>query len=312
MFEAILLVLGGFVLLGGGGEGLVSGSVSLADRLKVPPLIIGLTVIAFGTSAPELTVSIQAAFQGQPDIAVGNIIGSNISNMLLVLGISALIQPIIVEGKELSRDGIFMLLVTLGFCFVAFYGDITRLVALGMIWVIGFYTVYLYRLGSDEDATQEVSENLLAGASVFVCLVILALGTIAVVWGADLLVKGAVILAMEFGVSEGVIGLTVVAIGTSLPELAISILAALRGHAALAVGNIVGSNIYNILLILGVTGLVHPIAIAPDFLLIDIWMLLGVSGLTVFLLSCQQGISRVFGGLFLVTYIIYISFLFGA
>ena len=312
MFEAILLVLGGFVLLGGGGEGLVSGAVSLADRLKVPPLIIGLTVIAFGTSAPELTVSIQAAFQGQPDIAVGNIIGSNISNMLLVLGISALFQPIIVKGKELNRDGIFMLLVTFGFCFVAIYGDITRLVAVGMVGVIGLYTVYLYRLGSDEDATQEVSENLLAGASVFVCLVILALGTIAVVWGADLLVKGAVILATEFGVSEGVIGLTVVAIGTSLPELAISILAALRGHAALAVGNIVGSNIYNILLILGVTGLVHPIAIAPDFLLIDIWMLLGVSGLTVFLLSCQQGISRVFGGLFLVTYIIYISFLFGA
>jgi len=181
-----------------------------------------------------------------------------------------------------------------------------------MVGVIGLYTVYLYLLGSNEDATQEVSENPLAGASVFVCLVILALGTIAVVWGADLLVKGAVILATEFGVSEGVIGLTVVAIGTSLPELAISILAALRGHAALAVGNIVGSNIYNILLILGVTGLVHPIAIAPDFLLIDIWMLLGVSGLTVFLLSCQQGISRVFGGLFLATYIIYISFLFGA
>ena len=312
MFEAILLVLGGFILLGGGGEGLVSGAVSLGDRLKVPPLIIGLTVIAFGTSAPELTVSIQAAFQGQPDIALGNIIGSNISNMLLVFGISALIQPIIVKGKELNRDGIFMLLVTLGFCFVAFYGDITRLVALGMVGVIGFYTVYLYRLGSDVDATQEVSENLLAGASIFVCLVILALGTIAVVWGSDLLIKGAVILATEFGVSEGVIGLTVVAIGTSLPELAISILAALRGHAALAVGNIVGSNIYNILLILGVTGLVHPIAIAPDFLLIDIWMLLGVSGLTVFLLSCQHGISRVFGGLFLATYIIYISFLFVA
>ncbi|MEC8476179.1 MAG: calcium/sodium antiporter [Pseudomonadota bacterium] len=312
MLEAILLVLGGFVLLGGGGEGLVSGAVSLADRLKVPPLIIGLTVIAFGTSAPELTVSIQAAFQGQPDIAVGNIIGSNISNMLLVLGISALFQPIIVKGKELNRDGIFMLLVTFGFCFVAIYGDITRLVAVGMVGVIGLYTVYLYRLGSDEDANQEVSENPLASASVFVCLVILALGTIAVVWGADLLVKGAVLLATEFGVSEGVIGLTVVAIGTSLPELAISILAALRGHAALAVGNIVGSNIYNILLILGVTGLVHPIAIAPDFLLMDIWMLLGVSGLTVFLLSCQQGISRFFGGLFLATYIIYIIFLFGA
>ncbi|MEE3080793.1 MAG: calcium/sodium antiporter [Pseudomonadota bacterium] len=312
MLEAILLVLGGFVLLGGGGEGLVSGAVSLADRLKVPPLIIGLTVIAFGTSAPELTVSIQAAFQGQPDIAVGNIIGSNISNMLLVLGISALFQPIIVKGKELNRDGIFMLLVTFGFCFVAIYGDITRLVAVGMVGVIGLYTVYLYRLGSDEDANQEVSENPLASASVFVCLVILALGTIAVVWGADLLVKGAVLLATEFGVSEGVIGLTVVAIGTSLPELAVSILAALRGHAALAVGNIVGSNIYNILLILGVTGLVHPIAIAPDFLLMDIWMLLGVSGLTVFLLSCQQGISRFFGGLFLATYIIYIIFLFGA
>ena len=311
MFEAILLVLGGFVLLGGGGEGLVSGAVSLADRLKVPPLIIGLTVIAFGTSAPELTVSIQAAFQGQQDIAVGNIIGSNISNMLLVLGISALIQPIILQGKELNRDGIFMLLVTLGFCFVAFYGDVTRLVAVGMVGVIGFYSVYLYRLGSDENATQEVSENPLAGASIFVCLFILILGTIAVIGGADLLVKGAVILATEFGVSEGVIGLTVVAIGTSLPELAISILAALRGHAALAVGNIVGSNIYNILLILGVTGLVHPIAIAPDFLLMDIWVLLGVSGLTVFLLSYQQCITRVFGGLFLATYIVYISFLFG-
>ncbi|MAA76508.1 MAG: sodium:calcium antiporter [Rhodobiaceae bacterium] len=312
MFEAILLVLGGFILLGGGGEGLVSGAVSLAKRLKVPPLIIGLTIIAFGTSAPELTVSIQAAFQGQPDIAIGNIIGSNISNMLLVLGVSALIQPIIVQGKELYRDGVFMLLVTVGFCFVAFYGDITRPIAVVMVGVIVFYTIYLYRLRGDQDITQEVSENPLAGASFPVSLIILVLGIIAVVWGADLLVKGAVILAMEFGVSEAVIGLTVVAIGTSLPELAISILAALRGHAALAVGNIVGSNIYNILLILGVTGLVHPIAIAPDFLNMDIWVLLGVSGVTVFLLSYQQSISRIFGGLFLVGYIIYIGLLFGA
>lgn len=312
MFEAILLVLGGFILLGGGGEGLVSGAVSLANRLKVPPLIIGLTIIAFGTSAPELMVSIQAAVQGQPDIAIGNIIGSNISNMLLVLGVSALIQPIIVQGKELHRDGVFMLLVTLGFCFVAFYGDITRPIAVGMVGVIVLYTIYLYQLGGDEEITQEVSENPLAGSSIPVSLIILVLGTIAVVWGADLLVKGAVILAMEFGVSEAVIGLTVVAIGTSLPELAISVLAALRGHAALAVGNVVGSNIYNILLILGVTGLVHPIAIAPDFLKMDIWVLLGVSGVTVFLLSYQQSISRVFGGLFLAGYIIYISLLFGA
>ena len=312
MFEAILLVLGGFILLGGGGEGLVSGAVSLANRLKVPPLIIGLTIIAFGTSAPELMVSIQAAVQGQPDIAIGNIIGSNISNMLLVLGVSVLIQPIIVQGKELHRDGVFMLLVTLGFCFVAFYGDITRPIAVGMVGVIVLYTIYLYQLGGDEEITQEVSENPLAGASIPVSLIILVLGTIAVVWGADLLVKGAVILAMEFGVSEAVIGLTVVAIGTSLPELAISVLAALRGHAALAVGNVVGSNIYNILLILGVTGLVHPIAIAPDFLKMDIWVLLGVSGVTVFLLSYQQSISRVFGGLFLAGYIIYISLLFGA
>lgn len=312
MFEAILLVIGGFILLGGGGEGLVSGAVSLANRLKVPPLIIGLTIIAFGTSAPELMVSIQAAVQGQPDIAIGNIIGSNISNMLLVLGVSALIQPIIVQGKELHRDGVFMLLVTLGFCFVAFYGDITRPIAVGMVGVIVLYTIYLYQLGGDEEITQEVSENPLAGASIPVSLIILVLGTIAVVWGADLLVKGAVILAMEFGVSEAVIGLTVVAIGTSLPELAISVLAALRGHAALAVGNVVGSNIYNILLILGVTGLVHPIAIAPDFLKMDIWVLLGVSGVTVFLLSYQQSISRVFGGLFLAGYIIYISLLFGA
>lgn len=312
MFEAILLVLGGFILLGGGGEGLVSGAVSLAKRLKVPPLIIGLTIIAFGTSAPELTVSIQAAFQGQPDIAIGNIIGSNISNMLLVLGVSALIQPIIVQGKELYRDGVFMLLVTVGFCFVAFYGDITRPIAVVMVGVIVLYTIYLYRLRGDQDITQEVSENPLAGASFPVSLIILVLGIIAVVWGADLLVKGAVILAMEFGVSEAVIGLTVVAIGTSLPELAISILAALRGHAALAVGNIVGSNIYNILLILGVTGLVYPIAIVPDFLNMDIWVLLGVSGVTVFLLSYQQSISRIFGGLFLVGYIIYIGLLFGA
>jgi cation:H+ antiporter len=312
MFESILLVLGGFILLGGGGEGLVSGAVSLANRLKVPPLIIGLTIIAFGTSAPELMVSIQAAVQGQPDIAIGNIIGSNISNMLLVLGVSALIQPIIVQGKELHRDGVFMLLVTLGFCFVAFYGDITRPIAVGMVGVIVLYTIYLYQLGGDEKITQEVSENPLSGASIPVSLIILVLGTIAVVWGADLLVKGAVILAMEFGVSEAVIGLTVVAIGTSLPELAISVLAALRGHAALAVGNVVGSNIYNILLILGVTGLVHPIAIAPDFLKMDIWVLLGVSGVTVFLLSYQQSISRVFGGLFLAGYIIYISLLFGA
>ncbi|EJW21613.1 hypothetical protein IMCC14465_14090 [alpha proteobacterium IMCC14465] len=312
MFEAILLVLGGFILLGGGGEGLVSGAVSLADRLKIPPLIIGLTIIAFGTSAPELMVSIQAAFQGQPDIAIGNIIGSNISNMLLVLGVSALIQPIIVQGKELTRDGVFMMLVTLGFCFIAFYGDITRPIAAGMVGLIVLYTVYLYRQGDDDHVEQEVTENLLAGASIMTSLVFVVLGTAAVVWGADLLVKGAVILAMEFGVSEGVIGLTVVAIGTSLPELVISILAAWRGQAALAVGNIVGSNIYNILLILGLTGLVHPIEIAADFLTMDIWVLLGVSGVTIYLLSYQQGISRLFGGLFLASYIIYIALLFGA
>lgn len=311
MTEAVIYVLGGFVLLGAGGEGLVSGAVALADRVKVPPLIIGLTVVAFGTSAPELTVSIQAALQGQPDIAIGNVIGSNISNMLLVLGVAAVIQPIVAHGKELRRDGTVMLLVTLGFCGVALLGDLSRPVAAVMVAGILVYTVFLYRMGKDDEPDTKLDGNPLAGAGLPLILPVLLLGTGAVVWGADLLVNGAVALAVEFGVSEAVIGLTVVAVGTSLPELAISVMAAFRGQAALAVGNIVGSNIYNILLILGVTGLVQPIIIAPAFAGMDIWVLLGVSAVTVCLLSYLKGIPRPAGGLFLIGYVCYLGVLFG-
>lgn len=315
MDSPIFLLVAGFIVLGFAGEALLRGSVTVAAKLNVSPLIIGLTIIAFGTSAPELTVSLNAAFNGQPDISIGNVVGSNIANILLVLGMMAAISPFALQTNTLTRDGGFMLGVSFILLGLGFYGFISLPIGVFMLLILLGFTAYLYTSArSDTDAVEAeagVDENQVPGG-LFVAVPVLIAGIAGVIWGADLMVGGAVGLARQFGISEAVIALSLVAIGTSLPELAVSMVAALRGHAALAVGNIIGSNISNILLILGVTAVAAPLPISPDMAMRDIPVMVGVAGLGLLFMVSGRRMSRREGIFCLTLYAAYMGFIFTA
>ncbi|WP_034825703.1 calcium/sodium antiporter [Hyphomonas pacifica] len=261
-----LMVLGGLVLLFLGGEGLVRGSVSVARKLNISELVIGLTLVGFGTSVPELVTSLRAINSGAVGIAVGNVIGSNIANILLVLGVAAVIHPIVTNPRALMRDTGVMILVTMLLCFMIWFDLFTRGAGIALtVCLIGYI---IFSLVADQKQPDDVAhmhaeegETVEANYGVGIGILIAIAGLAGVVYGAKLLVDGSVSIARDFGISETVIGLTIVAIGTSLPELATSAIAAFRGKADVALGNIIGSNIFNILGILGVTALVHPFSV---------------------------------------------------
>ena len=316
MESSVALLLSGLVLLALSGEALIRGAVTTALALRLPPLIIGLTIIALGTSAPEFTVSVQAALVGQADIAIGNVIGSNIANILLVLGLMALLNPFQVSGETLKRDGRVMLMVSALLVAMAYWGMISALMGAGLLLALLVYMIALYRGAQSEsqgnkEASENVTENVLPGG-LWLAVPVLVAGLIGIIWGADLMVTGAIQLARGFGVSEAVIALSIVAIGTSLPELAVSIVASLRGQAGLAVGNIIGSNISNILLILGGTSLLAPLAISDVLANRDVWVMLGVAILGVYFMSTGRTMSRLEGGVCVALYISYIGFIYGA
>ena len=308
-----LYCVAGFILLGVSGEALLRGAVTTADRLKVPPLLIGLTVIAFGTSIPELTVSLNAARSGNPDIAVGNVVGSNIANILLVLGAMAVFRSFTIDAGTLNRDGRVMLGVSLLMVLMALNGVITQWMGFCLLAILAGFTFLLYRRARQEADVEEtaasVDENLLEG-SLFLALLILIAGLAGVLWGSDLMVKGAVGIAQQAGISQAVIALSIVAIGTSLPELFISLFASLRGHASLAIGNIIGSNISNILLILGVVASTGPLNVSAEIANRDVWVMLGVAILGLVLMRSARRMSR-FEGLFsLALYALYVGYLY--
>lgn len=316
MESSVALLLSGLVLLALSGEALIRGGVTTALAFRLPPLIIGLTIIALGTSAPEFTVSVQAALVGQADIAIGNVIGSNIANILLVLGVMALLNPFQVSGETLKRDGRVMLMVSALLVAMAYWGMISALMGAGLLLALLVYMIALYRGAQSEsqgnkEASENVTENVLPGG-LWLAVPVLIAGLIGIIWGADLMVTGAIQLARGFGVSEAVIALSIVAIGTSLPELAVSIVASLRGQAGLAVGNIIGSNISNILLILGGTSLLAPLAISDVLANRDVWVMLGVAILGVYFISKGRTMSRLEGGICVALYISYIGFIYGA
>lgn len=307
-----LLLLGGLVLLAAGGEFLVRGAVGMSRRLGVSPLLAGLTIVGFGTSTPELVTSIQAALRGSPGIALGNIVGSNIANILLILGVSALILPLAVNRKAFRRDGIALVICTLAATGVVLFGEITRL--MGVVLLAGMigYIVIAFRgerqaalveggmqIHMAEDAASEKHTNttLLVGFIIG--------GLVASIVGANLLVEGAITLARSFGISEAVIGVSVVALGTSLPELIACVVAALRKHGDVALGNIVGSNIYNVFGILGITALVQPLSVPPELIRFDIWVLLATTFVFLAFLRSDWQLSRFEGGLFLIAYATY-------
>lgn len=308
----ILKFAAGLILLPVAAEILVRGSVGLANRAGISPLVVGLTVVAFGTSAPELVVCINAALTGAPGIAYGNVIGSNIANILLILGVAAIIRPIGCEPRSFMRDASVMLAATALLAAVALTGAVELWHGVVMLSLLGLYLAYAYwreRRGRDvaEMHASEVEElNTFGKMSVPVIAGLVIGGLVGVVWTADLLVTGAVGIARRFEVPEEVIGLTMVAVGTSLPELATAVMAAIRRHEDVALGNVVGSNIFNILGIMGATALVTPIPAPAQILSFDIWVVLGVSLLLVPFMLTGSRLGRREAGLFLALYTAYV------
>ena len=308
-----LYCVAGFILLGVSGEALLRGAVTTADRLKIPPLLIGLTVIAFGTSIPELTVSLNAARSGNPDIAVGNVVGSNIANILLVLGAMAVFRSFTIDAGTLNRDGRVMLGVSVLMVLMALNGVISQWMGFALLSILGVFTLLLYRGARHESDVNEtaasVDENLLEGG-LPIAMLFLTAGLAGVLWGSDLMVDGAVGLAQQAGISQAVIALSIVAIGTSLPELFISLFASLRGQTGLAIGNIIGSNISNILLILGVVASLGPLNVSPEIGNRDVWVMLGVAILGLVLMRSARRMSRMEGLFSLFLYALYVSYLY--
>ncbi|WP_299823026.1 calcium/sodium antiporter [uncultured Jannaschia sp.] len=291
--------LGGLFL---GGEALVRGAIGAAQRLAISPLLIGLTVVGFGTSTPELLVSVDAALRGVPDISIGNIVGSNIGNILLIVGVAALIWPIRVSGGTLRRDTAVMMAAALALVPLFWLGEMGR--SSGALLVLGLtgYLVWAYRQPGEGATGDDTAEGMPAGRA----LLWIIGGLLALIVGARLLVDGAVTIARDFGISEAFIGLTVVAIGTSLPELATSLVAALRRQSEIAIGNIVGSNIFNVLGILGLTAIIAPIPVAPRFLAFDLPVMLTASAGLTALLLLRPRIGRPVGAALLVAYAAYV------
>ncbi len=294
---------------------LVRGAVALSRRLGLSPLFVGMTVVAFGTSAPELVVSLVAVLEGAPAIAVGNVVGSNVANIMLILGISALIFPIACHPRFLQRDGSMVLASTLLFAALAMTGELGAGAGLVMLICLAGYLSYSYRRDRrDQQAAAEIVrevEELGALTQPTFLMVVKILGGIAgVVLGSELFVVGGVAVARQFGISEAVIGLTMFAIGTSLPELVTAAVAARHQHSDLALGNVVGSNIFNLLAVMGVVAVVHPIAIPAQILQFDLWVMVGVTFAFVGIAYFLRRISRLMGLVFLLLYILYVATLY--
>lgn len=332
MLMAILFLLGGFVLLVAGAEALVRGAASLALRLGVSALVVGLTIVACGTSAPEMAVSVMSALDGNADIAVGNVVGSNIFNIAVILGLAAVICPIACHASFIRRETPIMIVVGALIPLFAWLGArfsgmdvpgvdglMTRsggalLVALG----VG-YTWLLYWLSKRENAkvAAEFEAGVVPGETadeakrrpVWADVLYILAGVALLVGGSKLLVDGSIVVARAMGVSDLVIGLTIVAGGTSLPELATSLVAALRKQPDIAVGNVVGSNIFNVLFILGVTALIAPVGVSHDIMVRDVPVMLAVSALCLPIMATGRRISRVEGVLLLVVYGGYLAWL---
>lgn len=307
MLMDVMYVVVGLVLLVLAGDALVRGSVNLSLRLGIPPLIVGLTIVAFGTSAPELLVSVRAIIDNAPGIALGNVVGSNIANILLVLGIPAIISTIHSSSLGVSRGFITMLAATALFIGLCFLGPITWWHA--AILLAGLALMIADNIHSARTARNVAKVDDLEGADPsapwWKIIAFLAVGIIGLPLGADFLVKGAADIARVFGISETVIGLTLVAIGTSLPELATSIIAAFKKQADVAMGNVIGSNIFNLLGIIGVAGFVGPIPVPDSMLHSDLWVMAATSLLLIPFILMRLNITRTVGIAFCAIYVAY-------
>lgn len=313
----LLYLAGGLVLLVVGAEFLVRGASRLAVAAGISPLVIGLTIVAFGTSAPEMAVSVGAAWSGQADLALGNVVGSNIFNVLFILGVSALIVPLVVAQQLVRLDVPIMIVASVVTLLMGMDGTIGRIDGIILFAGILAYTAFLIRQSKKESAavkdeySQEFGEKQSKVSRYALNVIYIVGGLVLLVLGARWLVDSSVAIAQYFGVSELVIGLTIVAAGTSLPEVATSVIASIRGERDIAVGNVIGSNIFNILSVLGLSSVVSPagIEVAPAALVFDIPVMIGVALACLPIFFTGYIITRWNGAMFLFYYVAYTAYL---
>ncbi|POF29762.1 calcium/sodium antiporter [Roseibium marinum] len=327
LFDYVSLA-GGLVVLIIAGDVLVRGSVGIAQRLGIPNLVIGLTIVAFGTSAPELVISLKAALEGAGGIAIGNVVGSNIANVLLVLGLPAMIAATPCGETGATRNAIFMVAVTMVFIALCFFTPIGLPAGLVLLALLVFFLAASTMTARNHRKEQKAIAAAAAGAAVadadpdtsdvlddvedvpdslWIALVYILLGLVGLPLGAHFTISGATSIAAAWGVSEAVIGLTVIAIGTSLPELATTVMAAIRQHGAVAIGNVIGSNIFNLLAIIGITAVVVPIDVPPEVLNLDVWVMLACALLLTALAGYRICLNKVSGLVMTIAYCVYIA-----
>ena len=311
---AIIQLIAGFVLLYFGGDWLVNGGVALARRFRISPLVIGMTIVAFGTSAPELLVSMTSSIKGSAGIAMGNVIGSNIANIGLILGLTAMLCPIPTQNRKVSANGLVMILASLLALVFSLNNGLSRIEGLILFAGIILFTVISIRLGrTKQDSTQPDAEPQGKEMSVLVALLLVALSCAMLAFGADFMVDGATSIAKTLGVSDKVIGLTIVALGTSLPELAASVAAALKKEMDISIGNIIGSNIFNLMCVLGVSASIRPIPFDYMQYRMDFVIMMAFSAGLIILIQpwkAQGRLGRISGIIMFAAYAIYAWSLF--
>jgi len=312
----VLLIGVGLALLAGGGEVLLRGAVGLAARLRLSPAIIGLTVVAAGTSVPELAVSVLASVEQQTDIAVGNVVGSNLFNLLVILGLSALVRPLAIGGNTIRLEYPVLVLVTLLFLALTQDGQVNRLDAALLLSVYVGFTTYMISLVRQQMSAQEVQEFTAEardrdrgepGAGLARMLLLVAVGIVLLGVGAQATVSGAVALASWFGLSERVVGLTIVAAGTSLPEIVTSLVSVARGRDDVAIGNVIGSSLFNILGILGLSAAIAPLGVDGSIVSSDNWWMLGATLLIFPMMVSAARVGRLEGAVLLAVYAYYLT-----
>tara|TARA_B100000427_G_C15519762_1_gene599766 strand:- start:2116 stop:3081 length:966 start_codon:yes stop_codon:yes gene_type:complete len=309
----LVLVILGFIFLIFGGESVVQGAITIARKMNVSPLLIGFTIVAVGTSLPELAVAINAVSSNSQelvDLAVGGVLGSNVANVMLVLGTAAMLGACDKPGIEIKKDAIAVIMASIILLLTVMRGEITQIVGILMIIALITYYVYSYNYSKKLGLDEELEETWM-GENFLLAMIITILGGAMIVLGAELLIEGSVGIADSFGISESIVGLSVIALGTSLPELAVTMIAALRGHKGVAIGNVLGSNVINILGILGISSAyAGGILVSEDFAGRDIWVVLVTSGLIAAMLLNERKITKTLGAVMVIGYLSYMTLLY--
>ncbi len=310
MLIQLLSLAFGMVILVLGADFLVKGAVRIAEKYKVSPLVIGLTIVAFGTSAPELFVSLGAALKGSSDVAVGNIIGSNICNILCILGVASVISSVSITKDVYSREMPLMLLSLLLFWIFSLNENLGRFEGVVLFSGIIAYLTYNFFFSESSNVAEEETSKVEVNINMYTSLGLILLGLTGMVWGADLIVVNASKLARAIGVSEMVIGITIIGIGTSLPELATTAVAAMKDEVDLAIGNAIGSNIFNVFSVIGLTSIVHPLTVSKGALVLDFPFMFFSCAIVGFIMFYKKSLTRLDGILMLFVYFSYIIFNF--